>query len=107
MEKYDLHKNDFTKLHFELKALAHYFQHNKEKASKPHRHSFFQILWFKNSGNHYIDYDVDFRNIKYPRLEFKTGQLILILPERFGDDKDVIKKHEEWIYKKNSQIMKN
>ena len=62
MEKYDLHKNDFSKLHFELKHLAPYFLRNKENASKPHRHSFFQILWFKNSGNHYIDYEV----IKHP-----------------------------------------
>ncbi|WP_420322224.1 AraC family transcriptional regulator [Flagellimonas sp.] len=62
MKKYYLHKNDYTKLHFELKALAPYFQRNKEKASKPHRHSFFQILWFKNSGNHYIDYEV----VKHP-----------------------------------------
>ena len=62
MKQYDLHKDDFTKLHFELKALAPYFQRNKEKASKPHRHSFFQILWFKNSGNHYIDYEV----VKHP-----------------------------------------
>jgi AraC-like DNA-binding protein len=57
MEKYDLHKTDFSKFHFELKHLAPYFLSNKTKASKPHRHSFFQILWFKNSGNHYIDYE--------------------------------------------------
>lgn len=62
MEKYDLHKNDFSKLHFELKKLAPYFLRNKQKASKPHRHSFFQLLWFKNSGNHYIDYEI----IKHP-----------------------------------------
>lgn len=62
MKIYDLHKNDFTKLHFELKQLAPYFQRNKDKASKPHRHSFYQILWFKNSGNHYIDYEV----VKHP-----------------------------------------
>ncbi|WP_435262082.1 AraC family ligand binding domain-containing protein [Tenacibaculum sp. nBUS_03] len=58
MKKYDLHKNDFAELHFELKTLEPYFQRNKEKATKPHRHSFFQILWFKERGNHYIDYNV-------------------------------------------------
>lgn len=62
MKKYDLHKNDFSKLHFELKHLAPYFLRNKAKASKPHRHSFFQLLWFKTSGNHYIDYEI----IKHP-----------------------------------------
>jgi len=55
--------------------------------------------------NQYIDYDVNFRKIKYPRLEFKTGELLLILPEKFEDDKTVIKKHEEWIYQKKSQII--
>ncbi|MEM1340258.1 MAG: AraC family transcriptional regulator [Bacteroidota bacterium] len=58
MEKYDLYKNDFSKLHFELKTLAPYFLRNKAKASKPHRHSFFQLLWFKEGGKHYIDYKV-------------------------------------------------
>ena len=27
-----------------------------------------------------INYDVKYRNIKYPRIEFKTGRLELILP---------------------------
>ncbi len=62
MEKYDLHKNDFSKLHFELKKISPYFLRNKQKASKPHRHSFYQLLWFRNSGKHYIDYEV----IKHP-----------------------------------------
>ena len=62
MKKYDLHKNDFSKLHFELKHLAPYFLKNKAKATNPHRHSFFQLLWFKTSGNHYIDYEI----IKHP-----------------------------------------
>ncbi|WP_435262987.1 AraC family transcriptional regulator [Tenacibaculum sp. nBUS_03] len=58
MKKYDLHKNDYSKLHFELKAISPFFSRNKEKASKPHRHSFFQLLWFRESGRHYIDYKV-------------------------------------------------
>ncbi len=56
-------------------------------------------------SNQYIDYNVDFRNIQYPRLEFKTGNLFLVLPKNFQDDKTVIKKHEKWIYQKNSQII--
>src|SRR3989344_4854447 len=55
--------------------------------------------------NQYIDYDVDFRNVRYPRLEFKTGNLLLILPKNFQDDKLTIKKHEKWIYQKNSEII--
>lgn len=58
MKKYDLHKHDYTKLHFELKDMAPFFDRNREKAAVPHRHSFFQILWFKTSGQHYVDYEV-------------------------------------------------
>lgn len=58
MKKYDLHKNNFSKLHFELHSILPYYLNNKEKASRPHRHSFFQLLWFKNPGEHYVDYQV-------------------------------------------------
>ncbi|WP_109830663.1 helix-turn-helix domain-containing protein [Reichenbachiella versicolor] len=58
MKTYHLHKNDSSKLHFELKETKPYFFVNEDKASKPHRHTFFQILWFKEEGRHYIDYEV-------------------------------------------------
>lgn len=58
MKKYNLHENTSKGLNFELKKLVPYLNRNKEKASVPHRHSFFQLLWFKNKGKHYIDYEV-------------------------------------------------
>ncbi len=51
-----------------------------------------------------INYEVVHRNIKYPRLEFKTGRLLLILPKSYEDYDDIIEKHKEWIYKRNSEI---
>ena len=48
--------------------------------------------------NESVSYETDFRNVKYPRLEFKTGQLVLILPNDFQDDKSLLKKYENWIY---------
>lgn len=51
----------------------------------------------------YIEYEVFYRNIKYPRLEFKTGTLQLIIP--YGrDPKDIIDKHKNWIIKKQKFI---
>ncbi len=50
-----------------------------------------------------IQYDVSFRDIKYPRLEFKTGTLLLVLP-RNADEKEIIKKHEKWIYHRSLEI---
>ena len=51
-----------------------------------------------------IEYEVSYRNIKYPRLEFKTGKLLLVLPKNYRDEKKLLEKHKDWIYKK-SQII--
>ncbi|MBA7656585.1 hypothetical protein ES703_64511 [subsurface metagenome] len=46
-----------------------------------------------------IKYKVKYRNIRYPRLEMKTGTLNLILP--FGvNPMDIVEKHKNWIERK-------
>ncbi len=51
-----------------------------------------------------LDYEVVYRKIKYPRLEFKTGELLLVLPSNYKNHSDIIEKYKEWIYKRNSEI---
>ncbi|OUS00131.1 hypothetical protein A9Q86_11875 [Flavobacteriales bacterium 33_180_T64] len=58
IKRYDLHKDDYSKLHFELNNAKTYVDKNRMHASIPHRHSFYQIIWFKKSGRHYIDYNI-------------------------------------------------
>lgn len=48
-----------------------------------------------------IEYRTDHRNVKYPRLEFKTGKLLLVLPKNYKKEIELIEKHKKWIYKKN------
>ena len=48
-----------------------------------------------------IDCETDYRNIKHPRLEFKTGRLFLVLPKNYKEEHNLIEKHKEWIYKKS------
>jgi hypothetical protein len=38
--KYYLHKDDFSKLHFEVQDLKSYFDRHKAQASKAHTHGF-------------------------------------------------------------------
>ncbi|MCD6166102.1 M48 family metallopeptidase [bacterium] len=46
-----------------------------------------------------IPYKVSHRAVKYPRLEFKIGELLIILP--LGHKPDVLlEKHKDWILKK-------
>lgn len=47
-----------------------------------------------------VEYKIAYRNIKYPRLEFKTGNLLLILPKNYKNEKELIKKHRQWLYNK-------
>lgn len=51
-----------------------------------------------------IDYSVVKRQIKYPRLELKTGSLVLVVPTGFKNPEKLIDEHENWIYKKISVI---
>jgi len=48
---------------------------------------------------HNIRYEVSYRAVKYPRLEFKTGELLIVLP--FGHKPGVLlDKYKGWILKK-------
>jgi AraC family transcriptional regulator, transcriptional activator of pobA len=58
IKKYHLHKDDYSKLHFEIQDAKSYFDKNAVPATKPHKHSFYQLIWFKKSGRHYVDYEV-------------------------------------------------
>ena len=51
-----------------------------------------------------IRYNVSYRDIKHPRLEFKTGDLLLVLPKNFENHEGLLQKHETWIYKRESLI---
>ena len=50
-----------------------------------------------------VPYSVSHRNVKYPRLEFRTGKLLLVLP--FGRKPGpMLDKHKRWILKKISFV---
>ena len=51
-----------------------------------------------------IEYEIVHRNIKYPRVEFKTGKMLLVLPKDHKDYGDIIEKHRSWIFNRHSEI---
>jgi len=59
-----------------------------------------------NTNNSGIEYTIVRRKIRYPRLEFKTGNLLLVLPENQKNPKEMIEKHCSWINTKNNLIQK-
>ena len=61
--EYHLHRDDLSKLHFEINETEPYCDKNTLHCFKPHRHSFYQIIWFKEEGSHYIDYEI----LNHPR----------------------------------------
>lgn len=69
IKQYHLHKDDYSKLHFELNDAQSYISKNEKPSSKPHRHSFYQLIWFKEAGRHYIDYEI---------IEHKANTLFFI-----------------------------
>jgi hypothetical protein len=53
-----------------------------------------------------IKYTIDYRDVKHPRLEFKTGALMLILPKTDGNPEQTLEKYKNWIHKKEAIIKK-
>jgi len=47
-----------------------------------------------------IPYKIEHRNVKYPRLEFKGLQLLIILPPEIAEPSEIIQKRKQWIEKK-------
>ncbi|PKL68565.1 MAG: metal-dependent hydrolase [Methanobacteriales archaeon HGW-Methanobacteriales-1] len=54
-----------------------------------------------------IEYSIIRRKIKNPRMEFKTGRLVLILPNNYKNHKKLIEKHKNWIYNKLDVVEKS
>jgi len=53
-----------------------------------------------------IQYTLDYRNVKHPRLEYKTGTLLLILPKHYKSEKQTLEKYKKWIQRKELIITK-
>lgn len=58
----------------------------------------------KRIGNLLIEYEVNRRDVKYPRLEFKTGRLELIAPYGFAGEDNLLEKKKDWILRKALEI---
>jgi predicted metal-dependent hydrolase len=50
-----------------------------------------------------IPHKVSYRKIKYPRIEFTTGELHFVLPPNFRSE-ELINKHGQWVRKKRDFI---
>jgi len=48
-------------------------------------------------------YNISYRNIRYPRIELKTGRLLLVLPFDCDPDK-ILKRHKDWIVRKTEFV---
>ena len=43
-------------MEFEARALDDYYCRFRAHMTKPHRHSFHQVLWFRSPGSHFVDF---------------------------------------------------
>jgi predicted metal-dependent hydrolase len=47
-----------------------------------------------------IPYKIEHRKVKYPRLEFRGLQLLVVLPPEIHDPSEILTKRKEWIQRK-------
>ena len=56
MNEYHLNRCQLDKPQIAIHDLNEYLRKHQEHITKPHFHSFYQIIWFRNgNGKHYID----------------------------------------------------
>ncbi|MCE7996245.1 MAG: helix-turn-helix domain-containing protein [Roseivirga sp.] len=55
--EYHLDSHDPARLHFALHPIEAYIKEHKDHVFNAHRNSFFQLIWFKKAGLHYVDYE--------------------------------------------------
>ncbi len=81
IETYHFLKNEPKKRQFDIYDLAEYQKLSAEHSEKPHSHSFYQIIWFKNNkGNHVIDFES--HDIKKNRIFFVAKNQIHFFEKR-------------------------
>jgi len=51
-------------------------------------------------GEEVVPYRVEWRRVKYPRLEFKTGNLLIILPPTYKSEISLLEEKKPWILEK-------
>ena len=55
-------------------------------------------------GGEDLSYRVEWRRVKYPRLEFKTGKLLVILPPTYESEVPLLEEKKAWILEKHTLI---
>jgi len=53
-----------------------------------------------------LPYKVKRRDVRYPRLEFKTGELLAILPKSWKDETPLLERKMDWISTKHGEIQR-
>ncbi len=53
-----------------------------------------------------IKYEIVIRKVKNPRMEFRSGSLVVIAPKRFSGIEEMLVKHKRWIIKRDILIEK-
>ena len=51
-----------------------------------------------------VPYSVSRRRVRYPRLEFRTGKLVVVMPKGKSRAEEIINKHKAWIKQKKMAI---
>ena len=103
IHEYHLNLHEPSKQQFKIYEMHSYLKDHGEKASKPHIHSYYQIIWFKKGkGRHFVD---------FKEYEVTDNSLFFIAKNQvhyFDDSKDyhgvIIVFNESFIVQKDSEV---
>ncbi len=103
IEKYDFLKDEPKKVQFDIFDLAEYQKNYSSDTIRPHTHSYYQIIWFKNnSGKHYIDFES--YDIKKNRLFFVAKNQVHYFENRSDYNGHLLHFNESFILSNETDI---
>jgi predicted metal-dependent hydrolase len=51
-----------------------------------------------------IDYEVVQKAVKNPRLEYRNSKLKVIIPEKYPNPEEIVRRHQRWIYNRHCHM---
>lgn len=103
IENYHFLKAQPQKRQFDIFDLGEHCRKNSKSISRPHTHSFYQVIWFKNgSGKHFIDFESF--DIKHNRLFFLAKNQVHYFEENLDYEGHLIHFNESFILSNDTDI---
>lgn len=104
MQEFHLHRDSYSKLQLDIHESKSYCNQNADHCYMAHRHSFYQLIWFKRAGRHYVDHQ-EYQHGENTIFCISKGQVHKFCPDSENEGY-LIHFNEIFFKKKDTDVLK-